>query len=112
METNTKFEIIFYKTSSGKEPFSEWLQKLDRSTRTTIKRRLDRIMSQGNLGDSKSIGSGVWEFRIHDGPGYRVYFGKRGTRIVVLLLGGDKGSQSRDIAQAQKYWLEYTERKI
>jgi putative addiction module killer protein len=65
----------------------------------------------GNFGDSKIIkgGDGIWELRINFGPGYRVYFGKKGTTIIILLLGGNKGTQERDIIKAKKYWLEYKE---
>lgn len=63
----------------------------------------------GNFGDAKMIkgGEGIWELRIDYGPGYRVYFGKQGATIVILLTGGDKKSQNRDIAKAKRYWLDY-----
>ena len=65
----------------------------------------------GNFGDCKYIigSNGIWELRLDYGPGYRVYFGKEGTTIIVLLMGGEKRSQNRDIAKAKKYWLEYKE---
>ena len=65
----------------------------------------------GNLGDHKTVGGGVWEARVTFGPGYRIYFGKDGHSIVVLLLGGDKGSQSQDIRRAQRSWADYLERE-
>ena len=61
----------------------------------------------GNLGDHKSVGGGVWEARMPFGPGYRLYFGKDGTKVILLLLGGDKSSQTRDIKLARQYWNEY-----
>lgn len=61
----------------------------------------------GNLGDHKSVGDGVWEARMTFGPGYRLYFGKDGNKIVVLLMGGDKSSQTKDIKSARRYWSEY-----
>ena len=61
----------------------------------------------GNLGDHKSVGDGVWEVRMTFGPGYRLYFGKDGNKIVVLLVGGDKSSQTKDIKSARRYWSEY-----
>lgn len=64
-------------------------------------------MRLGNLGDCKSIGDGVFELRISFGPGYRVYFGQDGPKVVVLLCGGDKRSQKRDIAKAKLLWMEY-----
>ena len=103
--------IITYKTSTGKEPFAEWLLSLDKVTRAIVTARLRRI-SLGNFGDCKLLkeASGVCELRIDYGAGYRVYFGRFDVRIlVVLLVGGDKGSQRRDIAKAQKYWLDYKE---
>ncbi|WP_089089858.1 type II toxin-antitoxin system RelE/ParE family toxin [Nodularia sp. NIES-3585] len=82
----------------------------DRRAKAKIKERLKRV-SLGNLGDYKSVGEGVFELRINYGSGYRVYFGQIGTTIVLLLLGGDKSSQEKDICQAQEYWAEYEERE-
>jgi putative addiction module killer protein len=61
----------------------------------------------GNLGDHKSVGGGVWEARLDFGPGYRLYFGKDGSPMILLLIGGDKASQFRDIRTAQSYWADY-----
>ena len=81
--------------------FMEWLKALRSGTdRAIIAKRLVRLAS-GNFGDVEPVGEGVSELRIHVGPGYRVYFMRRGTAIVLLLCGGDKGSQSRDIARAR-----------
>jgi putative addiction module killer protein len=104
----TLLKIVIYCTATGKEPYSAWEDNLDKATRATIKTRLDRIRT-GNLGDAKIIknGAGVWEMRVDYGPGYRIYFGKQTNTIVVLLIGGDKKSQDRDIAKAKRYWLEY-----
>jgi len=63
----------------------------------------------GNLGDHKSVGGGVWEARLAFGPGYRIYFGKDGPSIILLLLGGGKASQTKDIRQAQGFWIKYRE---
>ena len=71
--------------------------------------RLERLKS-GNLGDCRSVGSGVFELRLDFGPGYRIYFGQVSNTIVLLLCGGDKSSQTRDIERAKTYWLEYKER--
>lgn len=105
---SSMIQIIFYTTSTGKKPFIEWQDELDVKAKSVVITRLARVRL-GNFGDCKQIkeGDGVWELRIDCGPGYRIYFGKRGTTIVVLLIGGDKGSQSRDIAKAKRYWLEY-----
>jgi len=103
-------KIITYTSSTGKSPFYTWQKKLDSPTRAIIRTRLDRI-SLGNFGDSKIVkgGEGIWELRIDVGPGYRIYFGKKGTTIIVLLVGGAKKTQERDIAKAKQYWLECKE---
>lgn len=103
-------KIITYKTDTGKEPFAIWFFDLDGKTRAVVNARLDRL-SLGNFGDYKSLknASGVYELRIDYGPGYRIYCGKDGHTIVVLLVGGNKSSQDRDITKAQKYWLDYKE---
>jgi len=75
-----------------------------------IAARIDRI-ELGNFGDSKALGQGVCELRVDYGPGYRVYFGRDGRQIVVLLVGGDKRTQSKDIATAQQFWADYKARK-
>ena len=84
----------------------KWLDDLDTKTRARIQARVLRV-EQGNLGDCKSLGGTIWELRLDFGPGYRVYFGIQGKSLVILLLGGDKGSQSRDIEQAKTYWKEF-----
>ncbi len=99
--------IVIYETTDGKSPFLDWLNELkDIKARATIRARLDRVRL-GNLGDAKNIGDGVCELRITFGPGYRVYFGQDGLVLVILLCGGDKGSQKRDIAKAKALWREY-----
>ncbi|HRQ40179.1 MAG TPA: type II toxin-antitoxin system RelE/ParE family toxin [Chloroflexota bacterium] len=99
--------VIAYRNDAGQEPFTDWLNRLrDPSTRRRILKRLLRVES-GNYGDFKPVGEGVNELRLFFGAGYRIYFGEDGDKIVVLLTGGDKGSQRRDIQQAQAYWKEY-----
>lgn len=96
-------EVRVYARSDGSEPFTEWLRGLrDGATRNRIRQRIARIRL-GNFGDVRSVGDGVQELRIHLGPGYRVYFGRAGDAVIILLCGGDKGTQDRDIERAQEY---------
>ena len=84
------------------EEFSKWLKKLkDAVAKVAIARRIDR-MKEGNFGDSKSVGSGVFELRVDVGKGYRVYFTNKNNKIVILLVGGDKSTQDEDIKIAKK----------
>jgi len=101
-------QVVNYITNTGKEPFSDWLLKLDTSTRALIRARIARIRL-GNFGDCKLIKGApkIWELRIDYGPGYRVYLSKKGATLVILLIGGNKRSQLRDIEKAKRYWLEY-----
>lgn len=100
-------EILRYLDSSGRDVFGEWLSTIsDKRTRAKILARIDRV-GLGNFGDSKSLVGGVWELRIDWGPGYRVYFGRRGSMVVVLLGGGDKRSQAADIRRATESWMDY-----
>jgi putative addiction module killer protein len=100
-------ELRVYERAAGACPFEDWLEGLrDAKGRAVIQVRLDRL-EQGNLGDCKPVGEGVLEFRVDFGPGYRVYFAEDGPRIVLLLIDGDKSTQSKDIKTAKKYWNEY-----
>jgi putative addiction module killer protein len=101
-------EVVEY-THGRSAPFSEWLNTLDRHVKARVLTRIDRIR-RGNFGDAKSVGDGVFELRLDFGPGYRVYYGRRGQTVVILLGGGDKKSRSRDIDQAKKCWSELTRR--
>ena len=104
-------EILYYHFQDGSEPFTKWLSNLkDRRAQALIRIRLNRLMV-GNPGDSKSIGEGVFELRITNGPGYRVYFGNDGEKLVIILAGGDKSTQSRDIRRAKQFWADYRKGK-
>ena len=103
-------ELRRYQLSDERIPVSEWLSSLrDRRARAQIEVRLRRV-SSGNLGDAKSVGDGVSELRVDVGAGYRVYFGKHGLALVILLCGGDKGSQQSDITLAKTYWTDWKRR--
>lgn len=110
MRKNNHKNLRNYVTSSGKVPFLEWLNNFkDPVTRLRIRRRLDRL-ELGNMGDCKSVGEGVSELRLAFGPGYRIYFAEKDDVIIILLCGGDKSSQLKDIKTAKIYWHELEER--
>ncbi len=107
-ETQAK-TVIAYMDGRSNEPYTEWLAGLkDQKTKERIRVRIRRLES-GLYGDYASVGEGVLELRLFFGAGYRVYFGEDGGQLVILLCGGDKSSQSRDIQAAKKYWREYKE---
>lgn len=102
----TKYDIIIYSDKSGNEPFSNWVKKLQDDIRNRISSRIDRLRL-GNFGDTKSVGDGVYELRFFFGSGYRVYYGLKGKEIVILLCGGDKASQKKDIKKAKEYLEDF-----
>jgi putative addiction module killer protein len=105
------FEIKRYRSAAGIEPVTEWLANLPyRQARARIMARLERLEA-GNLGDARFLRDGVSELRIDWGPGYRVYFGRDGLTVVVLLCGGDKRKQDTDIQRAVELWQEYVGRR-
>ncbi|MGB8701458.1 MAG: type II toxin-antitoxin system RelE/ParE family toxin [Thermosynechococcaceae cyanobacterium] len=104
-------QIVFYADEDGNEPFQVWIDNLhDKQGRRRIINRLFRVQ-QGNYGDVEPIGEGLSELRLFFGPRYRVYFGEDTGDIVVILCGGDKSSQGRDIEDAKTYWKEYKNRE-
>ena len=103
-------EIRYYVASNGDEPFADWFAKLEAVARAKVARAIAR-MEQGNLSNVKSVGGGVLEYRIDFGPGYRVYFGRDGDTLVILLTGGTKKRQQRDIDAAQGCWQDYKQSK-
>ena len=101
-------ELLRYQTAAENVPFSEWMDSIERrhlDVYATVLNRLDRV-EDGNFGGCKDLDDGVWELKIDIGPGYRVYYGKDGD-LVVLLLGGTKKTQKRDIKTAKSYWTDY-----
>lgn len=100
-------EIKEYVIGEGKSPYQKWLKSLkDVRTRARIRQRVDRL-ELGNFGDCEPVGDGIYELRLDFGPGYRVYFGQIDKTIVLLLCGGSKRKQQKDIEQAKKYWKNY-----
>ena len=103
-------EVREYLTIDGHSPFAKWFDRLNAVAAVKVVTAIHR-MEQSNLSNVKGVGSGVMEYRINFGPGYRVYFGKDGDRLVILLAGGSKKRQSADIRTAQAYWQDYKMRK-
>ncbi len=104
------YTLAMYNTPQGRIPFEDWVRGLrDVQARARIRARL-ACVRLGNMGDAHTVGEGVWELRIDYGPGYRVYYARSGTATLLLLCGGDKSTQERDIRQAQASWSEYQQR--
>ena len=102
--------LDFYEDRHGRMPFVEWLESLDGKSQARIRHRLTRVEA-GNLGDCEPAGEGVLELKLFFGPGYRVYFGEAEKTLIILLCGGDKKSQEKDIRKAKEYWNDYRESK-
>jgi putative addiction module killer protein len=106
----TPYEIRVYADASGATPFTRWLERLrDRQAVARITARLDRLAT-GNFGDHRALGGGIYELRVDWGAGYRVYFARIGRVVLLLLCGGDKTSQQRDIERAKAYLQSYQRR--
>lgn len=99
-----------YVAEGGDQPFADWFLNLDSNAAARVTTALARI-ELGNFSNVKSVGSGVFEYKIDFGPGYRIYFGKDGELLVILLGGGSKKRQSKDIAEAHDRWADYKRRK-
>lgn len=104
------FDVELFEDEDGAAPFEEWFAGLPAAVANRVQVALLR-MEQGNLGDVKRVGEGVLEHRIHFGAGWRLYFGRDGQTLVVMLGGGTKKSQTRDIKVAQGLWKQYKQRK-
>lgn len=103
-------EVREYLDRGGRSPFAAWSNGLNREAAAKVAAALARIQ-QGNLSNAKGIGAGVHEYRIDFGPGYRIYFGKDGERLVILVGGGTKKRQQEDINTALARWQDYKQRK-
>jgi putative addiction module killer protein len=99
-------EVRYYLAADGSSPFADWFAELDAAARAKVTVAIARI-GQGNLSNVKSVGEGVLEYKIDFGPGYRVYFGRDGNTLVILLTGGTKKRQQRDIKAAIGFWADY-----
>ena len=102
--------VVQYETEEGECPFAEWFESLETIAALKVPTALARIET-GNFGDVKPVGQGLSERRIDYGPGYRIYFGRDGDKLVILLVGGTNKRQQRDIDQAKIYWDDYKRRK-
>jgi putative addiction module killer protein len=104
-------EVFRYQRDDGREPFTEWLNAVrDKVAQARIRVRLRQVQA-GNFGDCEPVGEGVMELRVHVGAGYRVYLGRYGKTVVLLLCGGDKRSQPADIKHAKELWSEWKRRQ-
>ena len=103
-------ELQFYLTEDGSAPFEAWFADLDASAAAKVTVAISRL-ERGAVSNVKAVGEGVSEYRIDWGPGYRVYFGQDGPALVILLTGGTKQRQQRDIDKAKALWADYKRRK-
>ncbi len=103
-------ELRGYIDGSGRRPFAEWFEAPDALASAKVTIALSR-MEGGNFSNVKGVGAGVYEYRIDFGSGYRIYFGKDGEELVILIGGGTKKRQQGDIAAAQRCWADYKRRK-
>ena len=103
-------ELRYYLASNGGSPFEEWFASLNAQAAAKVAVALARL-EQGNLSNVKGVGEGVLEYRIDWGPGYRVYFGRDGDVLVILLTGGTKQRQQKDIEAAKTSWTDYKRRR-
>ena len=103
-------ELVEYLDVDGASPFAVWFSELDAQSAARITVALNR-MEQGNLANAKGVGAGVLEYRIDTGPGYRIYFGRDGAKLIILLGGGTKRRQAKDIEAAHDCWADYRKRK-
>jgi putative addiction module killer protein len=102
--------VQLYQAAGGVCPFEAWAKRLDAAALVKVTAAVSRL-EDGSFSNVKGVGKGVFERKIDFGPGYRIYFGKDGEEIVILLGGGDKRSQDKDISAAQRRWSDYKARK-
>ena len=98
-------------TDSGEVPFKKWHSKLNKVTGVIVRKYIDRVANGGSTKNIKSLQDGVFEIKVNYGSGYRVYFAEEKGCIILLLLGGDKGSQKSDVLKTKVYWSRYVQKK-
>ena len=103
-------EVLEYLATDGSSPYRKWFNSLNAQAAAKVAIAVTRI-EQGNLSNAKGVGAGLHEYSIDFGPGYRIYFGRDGDRLVILLGGGTKKRQQEDISRAQALWIDYKRRK-
>ena len=103
-------EIVVYQTKAGKRPFEKWFKSINQPAKDKVRVAISRL-EEGNTSNLKSVGGGVHEIKINFGPAYRVYLGREGDSLVVLLHGGTKKRQDEDIARAKELWADYLAEK-
>lgn len=104
-------DVKVFQLPNGREPFEEWAKNLPQETRAVIDAYIDRIALGGGKKNIRALKDGVFEIKINQGPGWRVYFGEDSKNILLLLIGGNKGSQNRDIKKAKEYWRIYAQKQ-
>jgi putative addiction module killer protein len=102
--------VLEFLNEAGRSPFAHWFRRLNPTAASRVTIALYRL-EHGNFSNVKGVGAGVYEYKIDFGPGYRIYFGKDGDRVVILLGGSDKKSQAVAISNAQTAWANYKKRK-
>jgi putative addiction module killer protein len=103
-------EVLLYQEKDGSAPFAEWFDALDEQAAAKVTIAVERLR-HGNFSNIKGVGEGVQEFRINWGPGFRLYLGRDGDKLVILLTGGTKRQQDKDIARAKEHWADYKKRR-
>ena len=103
-------DVLLYEQENGHSPFAAWFDVLDRQAAAKVTIAVERLRL-GNVSNIKTVGGGVQEYRLNWGPGYRLYLGRDGERLVILLTGGTKQRQDADIARAQAHWADYKQRR-
>ena len=103
-------DVREYIDTAGRSPFTKWMRALNVQAAAKVATALERI-AEGNLSNVKTVGNGVLEYKVDFGPSYRIYFGRDGDRLVILLAGGMKKRQQEDIRRAKANWEDYRNRK-